>query len=147
MDDPVHSWPPEIAPASTYTVGAWINGMSASKPLVRLSFDHLSIHVRAVLSSPISVDRTEATSIVSVSGLFSTGFQILTPTGRLDRVAIWCGGDVMADLMRRGWPVSSDPAKSIARKMFHLERWSSLPWRSPRLVVPTQVDLNHDGAK
>ena len=110
--------------------------MTATMPLVRLSFDHQSMQIQLASTTPISIPRAEATAIVAVRGFFSTGFQVVTPTGRLDRVAVWCGGNVMGDLARRGWPVSADRPKSIVRKMSHWPRWSELSGRSGGTAAP-----------
>jgi hypothetical protein len=97
-------------------VGAWANGLTATWPLVALSFDERELRLRGAVN--ISVNRREAVALEPVRGLVASGFRVRTPTGRLDRVMVGAGADVLRVLAQRGWPVVDEAPKSISREMF-----------------------------
>jgi len=83
--------------------GARIGWLSATWPLVALSFDESSAEIRFPLLHPIHVSRDEVVRIDTGRGASWLRFE--TASGRLDHVTFGGRGAVAA-MAERGWPVA-----------------------------------------
>lgn len=113
---------PAVGPdAASFKVAAWINEYSAAAPDFELRFDDQSLELLGGLSGSIKVAREEVTAVEPVKGLTATGFQLRTPTGRLDRVVVYPYGRAPLDgLASRGWPVLKQRPRRILRQMWRI---------------------------
>lgn len=118
--------PPAVKPtvghnASSYKVAAWINEYSATAPDCELCFDGHSLELQGGLSGSIKVGRNEVTAVELVKRLTATGFQLRTPTGRLDRVAVYpYGRAAVNDLTSCGWAVLQQRPQRVLRQMWRI---------------------------
>ena len=83
--------------------GARIGWLSATWPLVVLSFDETSAEIRCPMLHPIHVSRDEVVRIVTGRGASWLRFE--TVSGRLDHVR-FAGRGAAAAMAERGWPVA-----------------------------------------
>jgi hypothetical protein len=90
-------------PMTVIRGGARIGWLSATWPLVVLSFDEACAEIRCPMLHPIRISRDEVVRIVASRGASSLHFE--TVSGRLDHVRFGGRGAVAA-MAERGWPVA-----------------------------------------
>ena len=87
-------------------VGAWVNFVSATWPLVRLVYDADVLTLSFGITGPTVIKREEVLSVEKVIGFFGSGLVFRTEDGRFDRVVVWPLGPVLREqLDSLGWPM------------------------------------------